>query len=110
VPAHAVRADPPWWCRAQRDKFCSVAHEHGDYIALGVREILLYGCILGAIFFGAGWFARPTLDRRITVIADEVPIGNRYVQGGYQWMFYRDADGKFHQALAKLYLGPDSPF
>lgn len=91
-------------------EFCSVAYERGDDIAFGVREILLYGFILGTIFFGFGWFARPTLDRRVAVIADEVPIGNQHVDGDYQWMFYRDADGKLHQALAKPYLGPGSPF
>jgi hypothetical protein len=91
-------------------EFCSVAYQRGDYIAFGVREILLYGCVLGAIFFGFGWFARPRLDQRVAVIADDVIIGDRHVAGDYQWMFYRDADGKLHQALAKPYLGPGSPF
>jgi hypothetical protein len=87
-----------------------VAYQRGEYIALGVRELLLYGCILGAIFFGFGWYARPTLDQRVAVIADDVIFGDRYVAGDYQWMFYRDADGKLHRALAKPYLGPGSPF
>jgi hypothetical protein len=88
----------------------SMAYQRGDYIAIGVREILLYGLALGAIFFGFGWYARPTLDHHVAVIADDVPIANRHVDGDYQWMFYQDADGKLHQALAKLYLGPGSPF
>jgi hypothetical protein len=87
-----------------------MAHQRGDYIAFGVRETLLYGCILGAIFFAFGWVARPMLDDHVAVIANEGPIIRRYVQGDYQWVFYRETDGKLHQALAKMYLGPGSPF
>jgi hypothetical protein len=91
-------------------EFCSVAYQRGDYIAIGVREILLYGFVLGAIFFGFGWFARPALDQRVAVMADDEISRDRHVEGEYQWMFYRDADGKLRQALAKPYLGPGSPF
>lgn len=81
-----------------------MAYQRGDYIAFGVREILLYGCLIGAIFFGFGWAARPMLDDHVAVIADEGPI-HRYVEGDYRWVFYRENDGKLHQALAKMYLG-----
>jgi hypothetical protein len=87
-----------------------VAYQSGNYIAFGVRKLLLSGCVVGAIFFAFGWYARPTLDQRVAVFADDVIMGERHVDGGYQWMFYRDADGKLHQALAKPYLGPGSPF
>jgi hypothetical protein len=86
-----------------------MAYQRGDYIALGVRELILYGFAIGAVFFGCGWLARPVLDDHVAVIADEGPIGKSYVQGDYQWVFYRDPDGKLHQALAKMYLGPGSP-
>jgi hypothetical protein len=82
-----------------------MAYQRGDYIAFGVREILIYGLIIGAVFFGFGWVARPMLDDHVAVIAEEGPL-HRYVDGDYKWVFYLETDGKLDQALAKMYLAP----
>ena len=44
---------------AEALELVSMAYQRGDYIAFGVREILLYGLLIGAVFFGFGWLARP---------------------------------------------------
>ena len=93
--------------RAAALKLESMAYQRGDYIAFGVREILLYGLLIGAFFFGFGWVARPMLDEHVAVLANEGPI-HRYSDGDYKWVFYPGADGKLHEVLAKMYFGPGS--